>query len=66
MAAALASFTLAASLLFHNHWAVPAEQQFVQQLLFNKNLAVVGALLLLTALGAGPWSLDQRRLQASA
>jgi uncharacterized membrane protein YphA (DoxX/SURF4 family) len=32
----------------------------MQQLLFSKNIAVVGALLFLTAVGAGPWSLDSR------
>lgn len=57
---ALAAFTLLASLLFHNYWSAPAEQQFMQQLLFSKNMAVVGALLFLTAVGAGPWSLDSR------
>lgn len=61
----LAAFTLLASVLFHNFWAMPAEQQMVQQLMFMKNLSVVGGLLLLFALGAGGWSLDGRR-QGSA
>ncbi len=60
VAFALAAFTLLASLLFHNYWSVPAEQQFMQQLLFSKNVAVAGALLFLTAVGAGPWSIDSR------
>lgn len=57
-AVALALFTLLATLLFHAYWAMPAEQQFVQQLLFSKNLALIGALLFTTAVGGGPWSLD--------
>ncbi len=57
----LAVFTLAASVFFHAFWAVPAEQAFVTQLLFFKNLAVVGGLLALVANGAGGWSLDARR-----
>lgn len=57
----LAGFTLVASFFFHNYWAVPAEQQMVQQLLFYKNMAVVGGLLTLAAWGAGAWSLDGRR-----
>ena len=57
----LAVFTLAASYFFHNYWTLPADQQFVQQLLFFKNVAVTGGLLSLVAFGAGGWSLDARR-----
>jgi putative oxidoreductase len=56
----LALFTLVASFFFHAYWAVPADQQFVTQLLFNKNIAVVGGLLVLAAWGAGAWSVDAR------
>jgi putative oxidoreductase len=59
-ALALAAFTLAASVLFHNYWALPAAQQMVQQLMFFKNVAVVGGLLALAVAGAGAWSLDAR------
>jgi putative oxidoreductase len=58
---ALALFTLVASFFFHNFWAAPADQAFVAQLLFFKNIAVVGGLLILAAQGAGPWSLDAKR-----
>lgn len=57
----LAVFTLVASVFFHNYWAVAADQQFVQQLLFFKNIAVVGGLLVLAAWGPGAWSVDARR-----
>jgi len=57
----LAMFTLAASFFFHAYWSVPADQAFVTQLLFFKNIAVVGGLLVLAAQGAGGWSLDARR-----
>jgi len=57
----LAVFTLAASYFFHNYWTLPADQQFMQQLLFFKNVAVTGGLLSLVAFGAGGWSLDARR-----
>lgn len=56
----LAVFTLAASIAGHAYWAVPAEQMFVQKLLFFKNLAVVGGLLLLAIQGAGKLSIDGR------
>ena len=60
-ALALAVFTLVASFFFHAYWGAPADQAFVQQLMFFKNIAVVGGLLMLAANGAGSWSLDNRR-----
>ncbi len=56
----LAAFTLVASFFFHAYWAVPADQAFVTQLLFFKNIAVAGGLLALASNGAGAWSLDAR------
>jgi putative oxidoreductase len=61
-ALALAAFTLVASVLFHNFWAMPADQAFMQQLMFMKNLAVVGGLLFVFAQGPGRASIDARRL----
>jgi putative oxidoreductase len=57
----LAVFTLVATVFFHAYWAVPADMQMVQQLMFFKNIAVVGGLLVLAAFGAGGWSLDAKR-----
>lgn len=63
-ALALAGFTLLASVIFHAYWAVPAEQQMVQQLMFMKNIAIVGGLLFIAAWGAGQLSVDARRAAA--
>lgn len=60
-ALALAVFTLVASFFFHAYWAVPADQHLVQQLLFFKNIGVVGGLLTIAAWGAGAWSVEARR-----
>jgi putative oxidoreductase len=57
----LAAFTLVATVVFHAFWAVPADAQFVQQLMFFKNLAITGGLLILASAGAGAWSLDARK-----
>lgn len=57
----LAFFTLVASFFYHKYWAVPADQVMVMQLLFFKNMAIVGGLLTLAAWGAGAWSLDAKR-----
>ena len=57
----LAAFTLAASFFFHAYWGVPADQQMIQKLLFNKNIGLAAGLLVLAAFGAGAWSVDGRR-----
>lgn len=44
MAIILAIFTLFATFVFHAFWSVPAENAYMQQLLFYKNMAVVGGL----------------------
>ena len=62
-ALALAGFTLLASFIFHAFWSLPADQQMMQQLMFMKNISVVGGLLMLAAFGAGAISLDARRAQ---
>ena len=59
----LAGFTLVATLVFHNFWAMPADQVMMQQLMFFKNIAVIGGLLILAAHGAGAWSVDAKRSQ---
>ena len=59
-AVVLALFTLVASYFFHAFWNAPADQAFVVQLLFIKNIAVVGGLLLLAAQGPAGWSLEAR------
>ncbi len=58
---ALAGFTLVASLIFHNYWAVPKAEQMVPMLLFMKNMAIIGGLLMVYAFGPGRLSLDARR-----
>lgn len=59
----LAAFTLVAAVLYHY---IPAQglepaQAFVQTLLFQKNIAIAGGLLVIAGLGAGALSLDARQ-----
>jgi putative oxidoreductase len=63
-ALALAVFTLLASLFFHNYWAMPADQQMMQSLMFWKNIAITGGLLAIVAFGAGAFSVDAKRGKA--
>ena len=60
----LAIFVAVITPIFHGFWAVPEAQHMMQKLNFDKNMAIVGGLLALTALGAGRFSLDARRGKA--
>lgn len=60
-ALSLALFTLMTNLLFHNYWALPDAEVYMAQIKFMKNLSIVGGMLVVAALGAGPLSLDARR-----
>ena len=57
----IAFFTVVITFIFHNFWAVPAEQVMQQQQAFFKNIAVVGGLLTVAAWGPGAWSFDGNR-----
>lgn len=58
-ALALAIFLVVITPIFHNYWAMPADQQMVDQIMFMKNLSVLGAMLLLYAFGPGRYSIDR-------
>ena len=60
-AAAIFIFVLVASLIFHAFWAVPAEQVQMQNIMFMKNLAIMGGMLYIVVYGSGPLSLDKNR-----
>jgi putative oxidoreductase len=60
VAVALAAFTALAGFLFHG------SPDQMQQLMFLKNLAIAGGLLILAARGAGSWSLDARSSRLAA
>ena len=57
----LGIFTFVISFIFHNFWAVAADQLAMQRGQFFKNLAISGGLFAFAAFGAGGWSLDGRR-----
>ena len=55
----LALFLVPATVIFHNFWAVkdPA-MALMQQVMFLKNVSMLGAALLISYFGSGPLSLD--------
>lgn len=54
-AIALAAFSVVAAAIFHNNFA-----DQMQMILFMKNIAIAGGLLLLAVHGAGAYSIDNR------
>lgn len=60
--AALALFLwmIPVTIVFHNFWALPADQQMIQQIMFMKNLSIMGAMLYIMAFGSGPLSVDKK------
>ena len=48
------------TLIFHNFWAAPADQAMIQQIMFLKNLAIMGGMLMIMANGPGPLSVDKK------
>jgi len=55
-ALALLIFLVPVTLVFHNFWAIPAEQQQMEMVNFLKNLAI----LIVLGTGAGAFSIDSR------
>jgi putative oxidoreductase len=62
LALVLFGFTLAVSFVMHDFWAIEnAEAARAQMILFLKNMAIAGGLLMLVGMGAGRWSYDNWR-----
>ena len=59
VALALAGFTLVASLIFHNYWAMKGDAAMTNMLFFYKNVAVIGGMLMVFAFGPGRFSIDR-------
>ena len=58
-ALAIAVFTAVATVIFHNYWAMTGADAFTQQLMFWKNVSVIGGLLAVYAFGPGRLSIDR-------
>lgn len=51
-------FLIPTTVIFHNFWAVPADQQQAMLVEFLKNLAIFGGLLYVLTVGSGKCSVD--------
>jgi putative oxidoreductase len=61
-ASLIALFLVLITPMMHKFWGVadPMTQQ-IQMIMFFKNASMLGAALVITQLGSGPWSLDSRK-----
>ena len=57
----LVLFMIPTTFIFHNYWTYPVGAQTVQQVMFLKNVAITGALLVLSVAGPGAFSVDGRK-----
>lgn len=55
----LALFLIPVTILFHNFWYYPSSEQYLQTLMFLKNVAIIGGLLLTCVSGPGVFSFDK-------
>lgn len=62
-AALLILFTVPATILFHNFWAMPPEQMQMQMLMFMKNLGILAGLIMVMSFGSGPMSMDKKKAE---
>jgi putative oxidoreductase len=58
-AAAVLLWLVPVTLIFHAYWGLPAQEMQAQFIHFQKNLAIVGGLLYITAFGSGVLSLGK-------
>jgi putative oxidoreductase len=56
----LAIFVAVITPIFHNYWTMEGSSRGVNDLMFWKNLAILGGLLVAVAFGPGRWSVDRR------
>ena len=56
----LAGFSVLAALIFHDFWNVTdAAQHMSQQINFLKNVSIAGGMLMVFAMGPGPYAVDK-------
>ena len=59
-AVALLLFLIPTTLIFHQFWGIDPKLAQMQKIHFLKNVAIMGGMLMVLAIGAGTWSLDRK------
>ncbi len=44
---------------FHNYWTMTGMEAYINKIMFQKNLAMMGAMLYILAFGSGPYSVKK-------
>lgn len=60
-AGVLITFILPAATIFHDFWNLEGAERLVEQIMFMKDMGILGGLLFILAFGAGPISFDRLR-----
>jgi len=59
-AAVLFLFLIPTTLIFHQFWGIDPKLVQMQKIHFLKNVAIMGGMLMVLAIGAGAWSVDRK------
>jgi putative oxidoreductase len=59
-ALALFLFLIPTTLIFHQFWGLEPKLAQMQKIHFLKNVAIMGGMLMVLAIGAGAWSVDRK------
>ena len=59
-AAAILLFLIPTTLIFHQFWGIDPKLAQMQKIHFLKNVAIMGGMLMVLAIGAGAWSVDRK------
>ena len=59
-AVALLLFLIPTTLIFHQFWGIDPKLAQMQKIHFLKNVAIMGGMLMVLAIGAGAWSVDRK------
>ena len=59
-AAVLLLFLIPTTLIFHQFWGLEPKLMQMQKIHFLKNVAIMGGMLMVLAIGAGAWSVDRK------
>lgn len=52
-------FTIPATIIFHDYWNLQGQERHIEQVMFLKDLAIVGGLLAFAVFGPGKYALDK-------
>lgn len=59
-AAVLFLFLIPTTLIFHQFWGIDPKLVQMQKIHFLKNVAIMGGMLMVLAIGGGAWSVDRK------